>query len=116
MKLDKDTYLLAQDLFIRHATAPTFKGNNLPQLATDCIRQANAFMDQWDAMQKQVAAAATQAVENARPVIQPLPRKGDAERQTLSKAPAKPLRAKASAKREKTPAKPLRKKAKKGRR
>jgi len=111
MKLDKDTYLLSQDLYIRFVTAPNYEGND-SQTAVNCIRQANAFFDQWEAMQLQLSAAAAQAMEEAKPVVQPLPRKGDNERQKLEKAPVKPLRAKASAKHSKRSAKPLKAKRK----
>jgi hypothetical protein len=112
MKLDKDTYLLSLDLFIRRATTPTFKADQLAQLATECIRQSVAFHAQWSAMEEQVRAASTQAVEAAKPTVQPLPRKGDGEREKLPKAPVKPLRAKAPAKRKKAPAKALKAKRK----
>ena len=58
------------------------------------------------------AGLAAQAMEEAKPVVQPLPRKGDNERQKLEKAPVKPLRAKASAKHSKRSAKPLKAKRK----
>jgi hypothetical protein len=112
MKLDKDTYLLSLDLFIRRATTPTFKPEQLGSLATEAIRQSVAFHNQWDAMLAQVKTASTQAVESAKPAAQPLPRKGENDRQSIAKAPAKPLRAKAPAKAIKAPAKPLRAKAK----
>jgi hypothetical protein len=118
MKLDKDTYLLSLDLFIRRATMPTFKPEQLGQLATEAIRQSVAFHNQWDAMLQQVKTASTQAVESAKPTppVQPLPRKGDNARQTIAKAPPKPLRAKVSAKRAKAPVKPLRAKLAKSKR
>ena len=114
MKLDKDTYLLTLDLFIRRATSPNFKTEQLPQLATEAIRQSVAFHAQWDSMLAQVKAAGNQAVENAKPAaVQPLPRKGENDRQSIAKTPPKPLRAKLPAARAKAPAKPLkRKKAK----
>ena len=113
MKLDKDTYLLTLDLFIRRATSPNFKTEQLPQMATEAIRQSVAFHAQWDSMLAQVKAAGNQAVENAKPAaVQPLPRKSDNARQTIAKTPPKPLRAKASAKSVKAAVKPLRVKAK----
>ena len=121
MKLDKDTYLMAQDLFIRLVTVPSFKGNHA-QIAVDCIKQADSFFNQWRAMEDQLRMAAAQAMVDVKPTepkpepkptIQPLPRKGNGEREKLQKTPAKPLRAKARAKRTKTPVKPLRVKAKK---
>jgi cell division protein FtsN len=112
MKLDKDTYLLAQDLFIRLVTNPSYEGNDA-QTAVSCIRQANAFFAQWDAMQEQVKAAATQAVETAKPAaVQPLPRKPNGEREKLSKAPAKQLRGKVPKAWSKKPAKALKAKRK----
>jgi hypothetical protein len=64
-------------------------------------------------MLAQVKAAGNQAVENAKPAaVQPLPRKGEGDRQSIAKTPPKPLRAKASAKRLKAPVKPLKAKRK----
>src|SRR5258708_36109986 len=109
MKLDKDTYLLSLDLFIRRATVPGFKVEQLGQLATDAIQQSVAYHNQWDAMLAQVKTASKQAVEDAKPAppVQPLPRKGDNARQSIAKTPPKPLRAKAPSKAIKAPAKPL---------
>jgi len=120
MKLDKDTYLLALDLFIRLVTREDYKGDD-GKTALDCIRRSLGFHNQWEAMVDQSKAAAAQAVANHKPVapppaVQPLPRKGDNARQTIAKAPAKPLRAKAPAKRNKAPAKPLRAKLPKSKR
>jgi hypothetical protein len=112
MKLDKDTYHLAQDIYLRAVTNPGYK-NNDAQTATNSIRQAVAFFGQWEATQAQVSAAATQAVETTRAVIVPpkpaaKPTNGGNDRQKLKPAP-KPLRVKAK----KPAAKPLRVKAKK---
>jgi hypothetical protein len=110
MKLDKDTYLLAEDIFIRLVTRQDYKGDD-GKTAVDCIRRSLVFHNQWEAMVDQSKAAAAAAVANhkpvAEPVVQPLPRKGDNARQTIAKAPPKPLRAKLPAKRTKTPAKAL---------
>ena len=111
MKLDKDTYLLAQDIYLRTVTNPGYKGN-VQQTAVESIRHSVAFFSQWEAMQAQVTAAANHVVENAKP--EPLAsgiKKANGARQKLSEAPKKELRGKASAKREKTPIKQLRAKA-----
>ena len=96
MKLDKDTYHLAQDIYLRAVTNPGYK-NNDAQTATNSIRQSVTFFGQWEATQAQVSAAASQAVEASKPVIvPPKPAKpANGERQKLAKAPAKPLRVKA---------------------
>jgi len=105
MKLDKDTYHLAQDIYLRAITNPNYKGSDA-QTAKNSIQQSVTFFGQWEATQAQVTAAATQAVEATRPVIVPpkpaKPANGGNDRQKLSKAPAKPLRVKKPA------AKPLR--------
>jgi hypothetical protein len=113
MKLDKDTYLLSLDLFIRLVTREDYKGDD-GKTAVDCIKRSLLFHNQWEAMVEQSKAAAAQAVANHKPVapppaVQPLPRKNDNARQTIAKAPPKPLRAKVPAKRTKTPAKALKK-------
>jgi hypothetical protein len=105
MKLDKDTYLLAEDLFIRLVTREDYKGDD-GKTAVDCIRRSLVFHTQWEAIVDQSKAAAAAAVANHKPVappaaVQPLPRKADNARQTIAKAPPKALRAKAPAKRAK---------------
>jgi hypothetical protein len=111
MKLDKEVYLLSMDIYIRLITLPSYKGNDA-QTATTAIKQAVTYIDQWDAMQRQVATAATQAVEQAKP----LPSKvANGERTKSTKvipivAPVKELRAKAKV--VKSPPKQLRAKAK----
>jgi len=117
MKLDKDTYLLALDLFIRLVTREDYKGDD-GKTAVACIQRSLGFHSQWESIVDQAKNASAAAVANHKavatppPAAQPLPRKGDNTRQTIAKAPAKPLRAKLPAKRSKTPAKPLRRKAK----
>jgi hypothetical protein len=119
MKLDKDTYHLAQDIYLRAVTNPNYKGGSESQTAKNSIQQSVTFFGQWESTQAQVSAAATQAVETTRPVIVPpkpvtKPANGGSgnDRQKLSKAPPKPLRVKAK----KPAAKQLRVKAKKSKR
>ena len=118
MKLDKDTSLLAQDIYLRAVTNPNYKGDNT-RTAVEAIRSSNTFFEQWEAMQQQIAAAVNHVVDNAKPV-EPLAsgiKKANGERQKLSEAPKKELRAKLPAKREKTPVKALHvKKSKKDKR
>jgi len=116
MKLDKDTYLLAEDLFIRLTTREDYKGDD-GKTAVDCIRRSMGFHIQWEAMVEQSKSAAATAVANHKPVappppVQPLPRKGDNARQTIAKTPAKPLRAKLPKAKKKAPAKALKAKRK----
>jgi len=112
MKLDKDTYLLAQDIYLRTVTNPGYKGND-QQTAVESIRHSVAFFTQWEAMQAQVSAAANDVIENAKPEsLASGIKKANGDRQKLSEAPKKELRGKLPAKREKTPIKQLRAKAK----
>jgi hypothetical protein len=111
MKLDKDTYLLAQDIYLRNVTNPNYKGDNAKS-AVEAIRSSVTFFSQWEAMQAQVAAAANHVVENSTPApVESLPsgiKKANGERQKLSEAPKKELRGKLPAKATKTPVKALR--------
>jgi hypothetical protein len=105
MKLDKETYLLSMDIYIRLITLPSYKGND-SQTATTSIRQAVTYLDQWEAMQRQVATAATEAV------AKPLPTKANGERSKSSKVIPIPAPVKELRKRAKAPVKQLRAKAK----
>jgi pyrroloquinoline quinone (PQQ) biosynthesis protein C len=95
MKLDKDTYLLAQDIYLRNVTNPNYKGDNAKS-AVEAIRSSVTFFSQWEAMQAQVAAAANHVVENSTPApVESLSsgiKKANGERQKLSEAPKKELR------------------------
>jgi hypothetical protein len=107
MKLDKDTYHLAQDIYLRAVTNPNYKGGSEAQTAKNSIQQSVTFFGQWEATQAQVSAAASQAVETTKPVIVPpkpaaKPANGN-DRQKLAKAPAKPLRVKAKKKAKELP-------------
>lgn len=120
MKLDKDTYLLAQDVYLRTITNPNYKGND-QQTAVQAIKSSVTFFGQWEAMQAQVAAAANNVVSNATPAPEPESlkeaiKKANGERQKLSHAPVKELRSKASSKAPKAPAKAHRKAKGKGKR
>jgi hypothetical protein len=112
MKLDKDTYLLAQDIYLRAVTNPAYKGND-SQTAVSAIRSSVVFFEQWDAMEAQVKVAANNALQDAKPIkVESLSagiKKANGERQKLPEAPAPKQHRKASAKARKTPVKPLRK-------
>jgi hypothetical protein len=80
MKLDKDTELLAQDIYIRHVTNTNFQGNVM-ETAKLAIQQSLAFTKQWEVTQDAVQDATAQAVEQVKPIE--------------AKKPVKELRAKA---------------------
>ena len=118
MKLDKDTYLLAQDIYLRSVTNPQYKASD-QQTAVQAIKSAVCFFGQWEAMQLQVQATANNVVSSATPAPAPEPlkegiKKANGDRQRLSEAPKKELRAKASRKATKAPVKALRARKPKG--
>ncbi len=94
MKLDKDTELLAQDIYIRHVTKTNFQGD-IMETAKLAIQQSIAFTQQWEVTQDAVQSATVQAVEQANPNESEKPAKDLRRNPNAGKAPVKELRAKA---------------------
>ena len=80
MKLDRETELLAQDIYIRHVTNTNFQGDVM-ETAKLAIQQSLAFTQQWEVTQDAVQSATVQAVKQVKPIE--------------AKKPVKELRAKA---------------------
>jgi len=94
MKLDRETELLAQDIYIRHVTNTNFQGD-IMETAKLAIQQSLAFGQQWEVTQDAVQSATVQAVEQAKPIQTEKPAKDLRRDPKPGKAPVKELRAKA---------------------
>jgi hypothetical protein len=92
MKLDRETELLAQDIYIRHVTNTNFQGDVM-ETAKLAIQQSLAFTQQWEMTQDAVQSATVQAVEQVKPIGTEKPAKDLPRDPKLGKAPVKELRA-----------------------
>ena len=94
MKLDRETELLAQDIYIRHVTNTNFQGD-IMETAKLAIQQSLAFTQQWEVTQDAVQSATVQAVDQVKPIETEKPAKDLRRDAKPGKAPVKELRAKA---------------------
>jgi hypothetical protein len=94
MKLDRETELLAQDIYIRHVTNSNFQGDVM-ETAKLAIQQSLAFTQQWEVTQDAVQSATAKAVEQAKPMETEKPAKDLRRDSKPGKAPVKELRSKA---------------------